>query len=104
MRPLRAEVEFTPTLRSRTYTLTVPGDVRMLRVAMNGHDEDGRNFDLYVKSGSGVSSSDNDCAQAGVGQYAFCEFANPEAGAWSILVDASSGIGLVQVSATLFEE
>jgi hypothetical protein len=71
---------------------------------MNGHDEDSRNFDLYVKSGTAVSETDNDCAQNGTGQYGFCEFEDPAAGAWSILLDAKSGNGLAQVSATLYEE
>lgn len=99
---LWATVDFTPTLRFRTYTVTVPEGVRRLRIAMNGHDQDSRNFDLYVKAGTGVSSSDNDCSQDGGGQYAFCEFADPAAGTWSILVDARSGNGTAQVFATLF--
>ncbi|MGH8222113.1 MAG: trypsin-like serine protease [Woeseiaceae bacterium] len=101
---LRAEVEFTPLLRSRSYTVNVPAGIRRLRVAMNGHDQDGRNFDLYVKQGAGVSPSDNDCAQDGSGQYGFCEFADPAEGPYGILLDAKSGNGVAQVSATLFEE
>lgn len=99
---LWASVDFTPTLRFRTYTLTVPEGTQRLRVAMNGHDQDGRNFDLYAKAGDAVSSSNNDCAQDGGGQYAFCEFADPSPGVWSILVDARSGTGTAQVFATLF--
>ncbi|MDH4316300.1 MAG: trypsin-like serine protease [Gammaproteobacteria bacterium] len=104
VRTLRAEVEFTANLRFRNYTVTLPDGISRLRVAMNGHDQDNRNFDLYVKSGAAVSVTDNDCAQNGTGQYGFCEFADPVAGAWSILLDAKSGNGLAQVSATLFEE
>lgn len=104
VRSLWADVEFTPTLRSRTYTVSLPHGITRLRVAMNGHDQAGRNFDLYVKSGTGVSTSDNDCAQDGTGQYAFCEFVEPVAGEWSILVDATSGTGVAQVFATLVEE
>jgi hypothetical protein len=71
---------------------------------MNGHDAGGRNFNLYVKNGTGASTTDNDCAQNGTGQYAFCEFENPTAGTWSILLDAAAGNGVAQVSATLFED
>lgn len=101
---LRAEVEFTNALRSRTYTLTMPDNVQVLRVAMNGHDATGRNFDLFVKEGSSISAADNDCAQNGDGQYAFCEFTDPSPGTWTILLETASGDGLAQVSATLFED
>lgn len=101
---LRAEVEFTNALRTRTYTLNMPDNVQVLRVAMNGHDASGRNFDLFVKEGSGVSAADSDCAQTGDGQYAFCEFTDPAPGNWSILLESVSGDGLAQVSATLFED
>jgi hypothetical protein len=104
VRTLRAEVAFTSTLRSRSYTVSLPEGIRRLRVAMNGHDEDNRNFDLYVKQGTVVSTAVHDCAQDGSGQYGFCEFANPVAGDWSILLDAKSGSGVAQISATLFEE
>lgn len=104
VRTLHAEVEFAATLRDRIYTLSVPANTKMLRVAMNGHDEGSRNFDLYVKEGSGVSITDNDCAQDGSGQYAFCEFQDPDEGTWSVLLNAANGNGVAQVSATLFEE
>lgn len=101
---LSAESEFDSSQRDRVYTFDVPANAAVLRVAMNGHDEGTRNFDLYVKEGAGVSSTDNDCSQDGSGQYAFCEFNNPSEGTWSILLDAVSGNGVAQVSATIFEE
>ena len=100
---LSAEVEFTNALRDRTYTLTLPDNIQILRIAMNGHDSGDRNFDLFVKEGPGISSTDNDCAQNESGQYAFCEFINPASGTWTVLISSVSGHGLAQVSATMFE-
>lgn len=99
---LSAETEFTSTQRERVYTFDVPAETAVLRVAMNGHDEGNRNFNLYVKTGMGVTTTDNNCAQDGSGQYAYCEFEDPREGTWSVLLDAVSGNGVAQVSATLF--
>ena len=85
-------------------TLDVPAGVAALRIAMNGHDEGSRNFDLFVKEGDSISATDNDCAQDGTGQYAFCEFRDPAEGRYSILLEAKSGNGKAQVSATLYGE
>jgi hypothetical protein len=81
------------------HAISVPPNTRVLRVSMNSED-DGQNFDLYVKAGGPPSTIDFDCAGTGSGQYASCEFDAPVAGTWEILVQRVSGSGDYQVTAT----
>ena len=79
--------------------ITVPDNTAALRVAMNGED-DGQNFNLYVKAGSSPTPTEFDCAAVGSGQLGYCEFDAPNAGQWFVLVDRVFGSGLYQVTAT----
>lgn len=100
---LATEIVFDAALRERRYAVPVPPGTLLLRVAMNGQDEFPRDFDLFVAAGRDATPTDNDCAQDGSGQYAFCAFEAPVAGNWSILVRAKAGSGLAQLTATVFE-
>lgn len=82
----------------------VPSGASVLRVAMNAADDGsgGNDFNLYVKFGVPPSEVDYDCAQAGSGQFGFCEIDNPGHGEWHILVTRKKGAGKYQVVATVF--
>lgn len=69
---------------------------------MNGEDDgSGKNdFDLFVYRGTPIASAQPVCAEAGPGQFAFCEVAQPEPGTWSIVVRRKQGSGAVQITAT----
>lgn len=92
-----AQVRFDAASREQKFTLPVPTGTALLRVALNGHDEGTRNFDLSV------ASAQVHCTQDGNGQYAFCEFALPASGNWTITVRARQGNGIAQVTATVYE-
>lgn len=85
------------------YQLKVTGERRRLRVAMNGTDDGQADFNLYVKHGSPPNTQSYDCAQDGLGQYAFCEIDNPSSGDWYVFVDRKSGEGTFQVTATVYD-
>jgi hypothetical protein len=87
-------------LREGRHAVVVPAGRSELRVTMNGLDDGVADFDLYVKRGAPPTSADYDCAQNGIGQFASCVFAAPEAGPWYILVDRYGGSGDYQVTAT----
>ena len=85
-----------------THTIDVPAGTTLLRVAMNASEDLGSDFDLYVKAGSPPTVSDFDCKADGPNQYGFCEFANPTAGTWYVLVQRFQGTGQYQLTATTF--
>jgi hypothetical protein len=91
-----------PDAPERIYEFMVEPGTQLLRIAMNGTDDGEANFDLLVRAGGQPSDSQNDCTQAGVGQYGFCEFEAPSAGSWFALVRRTSGAGVFQVTATTF--
>ncbi len=80
----------------------VPAGTSVLRVTMNASDPGGVDFDLYVRHGAQASSSTFDCKHDGSNQVASCEFANPAAGTWWLLVQRYSGSGSFQATATVF--
>lgn len=87
------------------YTLEVPADVAMLRVALNAEDSNSTiDFDLYARTGAAPTAAQADCKRDDASQYAFCEFSNPQAGPWHFWVNRKKGTGLFQLTATWFEE
>lgn len=87
---------------SDSYSITVPAGANALRVALNGEDSGFFDVDLYVKQGTGASSSSFDCAANGLSVFGACTFDLPAAGTWSIAVERSAGSGDYQVTATVF--
>jgi hypothetical protein len=76
----------------------VAADTRLLRVAMNAHDDGIADFDLYVKQGAPPTPTSFDCARTGSGQFASCEFDVPAEGPWHVLVQRLTGAGQAQVN------
>ncbi len=95
---------FAGTLSSaapqRFYPVEVPAETNALRVTMNGTDPGGVDFDLYVRRGAQPSASNFDCKHDGSNQVASCEFVNPAAGTWWLLVQRHAGSGPFQATAT----
>lgn|GEM_PF-1529091 len=86
------------------HAFDVPEDTRRLRVALNASEENGADFDLYVRAGSPPTLSEWDCRAFGSSQYGFCEFGAPAAGPWHVRVNRFAGAATYQVTATLFSE
>jgi len=84
----------------RSYSMDVPSDAILLRVALNGHDAGDNNFDLHVQSPA--TSAGDDCTSMRNSQYEFCEIANPVPGTWRITVTRAAGEGSYQLTATTF--
>ncbi len=86
------------------HSIEVPAGTSVLRVTMNGSEEGGADFDLYVRAGAQASSSNFDCKHAGANQVAACEFTNPAPGTWWLLVQRYAGDDAFQATATLFSD
>ena len=61
----------------RTLHVTVPAGANALRVALNGEDNGLFDIDLYVKQGTGASSTSFDCAANGLSVFGACTFDLP---------------------------
>jgi hypothetical protein len=96
--------EFSGTLSdglpAQTHSFEVPAGRSELRVVMNGVDDGVADFNLYVKQGSPPTLVDNDCVEAGNGQFAACEFSDPTAGSWYATLLRTTGGGRYQLQAT----
>lgn len=85
------QVDF-PILRGR----------RLVRVALNGTDDDITSFDYFVRVGGVATDSQFDCRPS-TGQYAFCEYTQPDADLVSVLVRRKSGAGAFLFVVTEFD-
>ncbi len=90
-------------------TVQVRPGTNLLRVALNGEDEDAsvrpsavNDFDLYIRAGSPPTRTTYDCRDVRSAPYGFCEVTAPAAGTWHVLVDRVKGGGTYQVTATTF--
>jgi len=72
-----------------------------LRVALQGSETPGTDFDLYVRHGEAPTPVAFDCSGTGTGQYAFCRILNPEYGTWFVRAERVGGEGAVQLLATV---
>jgi hypothetical protein len=82
---------------------TLPAGLQEARFSMNGVDEGGADFDLYVKAGAPPTTSNYDCRAIGSGQTGYCAFAAPAAGDWYVLVRRAGGAGVYQATVTTIE-
>ncbi len=90
---------------SEYFTVEVPTNASVLRIALNGEDgelENPNDFDLFVKALSEPNPSEFDCSSSLGGVYEMCEISNPAAGTWHILANHFAGAGAIQVTATIF--
>jgi len=71
-----------------------------LRVALQGSERPGTDFDLYVRAGDAPAPGVFDCSGTGTGQYAFCRIMDPEPGTWFVRAERVSGEGPFQLVAT----
>jgi hypothetical protein len=87
---------------SRTHSFTAGGSVQRVVVTMNASEENGADFDMYVRFGAAPTTSVYDCAATGSGQFGACEFSSPSSGTWYVMVRRNSGNQPYQVTASVF--
>ena len=99
-----ALVTLGPERPEAIFELAVPPSTGSLRVAMNGEDDgSGKNdFDLVLFEGR--ASAQPACAQAGGGQFAFCEVPRPASGPWRVTLRRKKGAGAAQLAVTIVPE
>lgn len=90
----------SPGTPEAVHTVVVPAGTSELRVTMNAIDEDGENFDLYVRHGAAPTTTVFDCADTATNQYADCVFTAPAAGTWHLMARRVVGSGVYQITAT----
>jgi RTX calcium-binding nonapeptide repeat (4 copies)/Bacterial pre-peptidase C-terminal domain len=95
--------ELNAEVRQARHVIQPPANTTLLRITMSAADDGLNDFDLFVKAGDEPTTTDFDCRQNGVGQFAFCHFRNPAPGPWHILVQHVTGAGPYQVVATTFD-
>ena len=71
-----------------------------LRVALQGIETTGVDFDLYVRGGAAPAPEEYACSAVGSGQYGFCRITDPEPGSWYLRAERVRGQGLFQMVAT----
>lgn len=96
----------TPDIQQQAYEIVIPENISMLRFAMNGEDDlhGSNDFNLYVSRGIKPTTDMSDCKQDGPGQFAACEFSNPKAGTWHVLIARKKGAGKYQLVSTYFSK
>ena len=71
-----------------------------LRVALQGSESPGTDFDLYVRGGAAPAAGEFECGADGTGQFGFCRIMDPAAGSWFLRAERVRGEGVFQVVAT----
>ncbi len=96
--------ELSAALLQQQHVIQVPDGTQRLRVAMNGVSRVTNPVDvsLYVRAGAPPTTSVYDCAGVATGNFAACEFADPQVGAWYVLAVRVTGTVGYQVTATEF--
>ncbi|MFQ5478585.1 MAG: trypsin-like serine protease [Candidatus Binatia bacterium] len=79
---------------------TVEPGTGQLRLSLNGHDEYGNDFDLFVRGASPASDTDFDCRGDTASPHEYCEFDNPVPGSWYALIKRVKGRGAYQLTIT----
>lgn len=80
------------------YRITVPDDATLLTVTTTGGTGD---VDLYVRHGQAPTLSSYDCESAGGANEELCEFDQPAAGTWYIMLEAFESYSGVTLTATV---
>ncbi len=96
--------ELSAALPQEQHVIQVPADTQRLRVTLNGVSRTTNPVDvnLYVRAGAPPTTSVYDCAGVATGNFAACEFAGPQAGAWYVLAMRVTGTVGYQITATEF--
>ena len=85
---------------SAELTVEVPRGTTELRVALNSTDGATANFDLAVSRG-GAREESTSCSGSTASAYEFCQVTSPEPDVWTVNVQAATGGGEYQVTATV---
>lgn len=84
------------------HVFDVPVGTTRLRVALNGTEENGSDFDLYVRGGTPPTTFAYDCRDIGANQYGFCEITAPAPGPWFLMARRFQGGGPYHATVTVF--
>ena len=96
--------QLSTTLTQQLHAFQVPASSDSLRVSMNGISRVSNPVDvsLYVRAGAPPTTSVYDCAGVATGNFATCEFDNPQSGLWYALAVREAGTVTYQIVATEF--
>jgi hypothetical protein len=96
--------ELSSSLLQQQHAFQVPLYTQRLRVTMNGTSRTTNPVDvsLYVRAGAPPTPSVFDCAGVATGNFAACEFDQPQAGTWYALAVRVAGTVAYQITATEF--
>jgi secreted trypsin-like serine protease len=85
--------ELSVSLLQQLHSFQVPDLTQRLRVMLNGISRTTNPVDVsfYVRRGSPPTTSVYDCAGVATGNFASCEFSQPQAGTWYVLAVRVSG-------------
>jgi hypothetical protein len=88
------------TVARQAHMLEVAPGTTSLRIALNGDETPGNDFDLWLRAGVKPTRNVADCRATGSGQYGYCEISNPVPGTWWATVKRTAGSGAYQLTAT----
>ncbi len=96
--------ELSSALLQQQHVFQVPADTQRLRVSLNGVSRGTNPVDvsLYLRAGAPPTTSVYDCAGVATGNFASCEFNDPQAGTWYVLAVRVTGTVAYQITATEF--
>lgn len=96
--------ELSASLLQQQHVIQVPDGTQRLRVALNGISRTTNPVDvsLYVRFGAPPTTSVYDCAGVATGNFAACEFDEPQVGTWYALAVRVTGTVAYQIAATEF--
>ena len=96
--------ELSSSLLQQQNSFQVPADTHRLRVTLNGVSRVTNPVDvsLYVRKDAPPTTSVYDCAGVATGNFAACEFNQPQAGTWYVLAVRVTGTVGYQITATEF--
>lgn len=95
-----ASGDLGPGNRDRQHTVQVPANTDLVRFTVNGTSTDSSQLQLFVRQGSAPTTTVFDCRTGAQGEA--CEFSQPAAGTWHLLVQRAGPAGEYQTTATLF--
>jgi secreted trypsin-like serine protease len=100
----QGELGSSPLPQQQLHSFQVPAFTQRLRVNLNGISRTTNAVDVsyYVRAGTPPTTSVYDCAGVATGNFATCEFNNPQAGTWYVLAVRVTGTVAYQITATEF--
>ncbi|MDA8015846.1 MAG: trypsin-like serine protease [Thermoanaerobaculia bacterium] len=99
---VHAESTLGPDNLRDDWSLEVPPDVQLLRVAVNGVDPADNDFDLAVRFDEAPDGANDACTSERLSTFETCDVVGPEPGEWNFAVERRTGEGDYQIVVTRF--